>query len=795
MVKFEKTFPQLQKKEWKSEYINYKALKHFIKVENTKEEKVEQKELIKQFVSLLNQEVKNVYLFYVQTEREIYIMINSHLHIRNTYDSMNLNSINNEVKALIDIISFAYDLLCYIKINMIAVQKILKKFDKKFRQYLKTKITGKYLSDKIGNENSDIVYIFQFKIINEVCALIEDLKFDLFAKYKSFLERSKKAIELNSKDNDSAEEILIITDVRNSSTTQIILNDSSQDPITSEIEITTNFSLIDIHIGKIERIFLQLKNIYRVWNVQLKYAIINNKNNFEDIFCRSTSEDEILKDLNKNSNENEDINLQNPGEKLKKTLTSKLISYENFSNVILTLALTLTSHISYVIILPDIFFIIDKICKSSSPSTFILLMLPISEIISFTYSKIWASNTIKLPMIVACIFGAVGNTIYVLGVHLQLIILLLVGRLIVGFSLNGEINRIYISTYIPKRKISKYLLFLKLSGMVGKVSGMIIVMISYFCFTHFESLAPSTICAIISLFMLILIVFFFTEPVDSKFNQYGENQSQSDHSSRMGSLSIESSLTSKDSETVKILNEKLKKLNDENQFTDTNLVTKTIDNIITRNKNKGKIFIYLLSLIIINKSMTFSFLFVSVAIITFNHSFRLPNVSIILLILFSLIIPIYLLNYFFLSKKFSSRILLIILLALILVQSVLYLIFLNNPDITIPFLFLFVYIGILIEDKAFYLFGKLVPFDYAPFCNMLCNIYVQLSLHIGTMIACFNMINKNILQQKKILLYITLGLYLIEGIITMILFKDLKERPISRLVRLRSTRKFKRTEF
>ena len=37
----------------------------------------------------------------------------------------------------------------------------------------------------------------------------DDLKFDLFAKYKSFLERSKKAIELNSKDNDSAEEILI----------------------------------------------------------------------------------------------------------------------------------------------------------------------------------------------------------------------------------------------------------------------------------------------------------------------------------------------------------------------------------------------------------------------------------------------------------------------------------------------------------------------------------------------------------------------------------------------------------
>lgn len=794
MVKFGKTFSQLQKIEWKSEYINYKALKHFIKVEYTKEEKIEQKELIAQFVSLLNQEVKNFYLFYVEKEREIYIMINSHLHIRNTYDSMNLNSINNEVQALIEIITFAYNLLYYVKTNMTAVQKILKKFDKKFRQYLKTKITGKYLSDKIGNENSDIVYIFQFKIINEVCALVEDLKFDLFAKYKSLLGRSKKAFGLNLKDNDSAEEILIISDIRNSSKNHIIIDESSQNPITSEIEITTNFSIIDINIGKIERLFLQLKNIYRVWNVQLKYTIIKNTNNFEDIFSRSASEDEILKELNKNSIENEGVGLRSP-EKLNRTLTSKLISQENFSNVVLTLALTLSSHISYVIILPDIFFITDKICKNITPSSFILLMIPLSEIISFTYSKIWASNTIKLPMIIACVFGAVGNAIYVIGVYLKLITLLIVGRLVVGFSINSEINRIYISTYIPKRKISKYLLLLKLSGIVGKVSAMIIVMISYYCFHQFEYLAPSSICAIISLILLLLIMFLYTEPVDPKFNQYGENQSQSDHSSRMGSLSIESSITNKDSETVKILNEKLKKVNDENQFTDTNLVAKAIDNIITRNINKRKIFIYLLSLIIINKSMIFSFLFISVAIISSNQSFRLPNLSIILLILFSLIIPIYLINYFFLSKKVSSRVSLVIFLAMMLVQSVLYLIFLNNPDVTIPFLFLFVYIGILIEDKAFYLFGKLIPFDYAPFCRVLCNIYVRLSLHLGIMLASLNMINKNPHQQKKILLYITLGLYLIEETVTMILFKDLKERPISRLVRLRSTRKFKRTEF
>ena len=325
MVKFGHNFPKLQKEEWKEEYLNYKLLKHYIKVEKNKNEKIDQKELIRTFINMLNKEIKKVYLFYVQQEREIYIMINSHLHIRNTYDTMNSQSINSEVSELIKIIKLAYDLLSYIKANMTGVQKILKKFDKKFHEEIKGKIRDKFLNDKLSNDNSDIVYIFQFKIINEVCALVEDLKFDLFAKYKAMMEREKKNVELISKeynnnsviDNDfsfnhdddsnsgSKEKLVNVSDENNTN----IVSTVSQNEVVNEIEIKTNFSLIDVEIGKIERVFLQLKNMYKVWNTQIKYAIMQEKVSFDDIFSRSISEEEILRSLNRSADENDAINI------------------------------------------------------------------------------------------------------------------------------------------------------------------------------------------------------------------------------------------------------------------------------------------------------------------------------------------------------------------------------------------------------------------------------------------------------------------------------------------------------
>ena len=61
----------------------------------------------------------------------------------------------------------------YINDNMMAIKKILKKFDKKFNIYFGN-LGPKYILDNLCKENSDFEYILQFKIIDETCCIIED---------------------------------------------------------------------------------------------------------------------------------------------------------------------------------------------------------------------------------------------------------------------------------------------------------------------------------------------------------------------------------------------------------------------------------------------------------------------------------------------------------------------------------------------------------------------------------------------------------------------------------------------
>ena len=55
---------------------------------------------------------------------------------------------------------------------MMAIKKIIKKFDKKFN-LLFGNFGPKYILDNLCKENSDLEYLLQFKIIDEACCIIE----------------------------------------------------------------------------------------------------------------------------------------------------------------------------------------------------------------------------------------------------------------------------------------------------------------------------------------------------------------------------------------------------------------------------------------------------------------------------------------------------------------------------------------------------------------------------------------------------------------------------------------------
>jgi SPX domain protein involved in polyphosphate accumulation len=117
-----------------------------------------------QFTSMLDGEVRKIYLFFQRKERELYVSINSHLHIRETFNTFKVYNIMKEYEELCNISQETKNLSRFINQNMKGLRYILSKFDKYFEKYC-NKQSFHYIDRKIKSKNSDLLYILQFKVI------------------------------------------------------------------------------------------------------------------------------------------------------------------------------------------------------------------------------------------------------------------------------------------------------------------------------------------------------------------------------------------------------------------------------------------------------------------------------------------------------------------------------------------------------------------------------------------------------------------------------------------------------
>ena len=127
--------------------------------------------MIKQFNELLEEEIKIIYRFFVQQERELFLQINSRLHVRKRYEFFSMNQLDKELDELQKLSTHAKSLSSYIFYNITGVSKILKKFDKKFKRY-NYNFTKNFVVEKYKKKNSDLLYINQYKILDEIGACV-----------------------------------------------------------------------------------------------------------------------------------------------------------------------------------------------------------------------------------------------------------------------------------------------------------------------------------------------------------------------------------------------------------------------------------------------------------------------------------------------------------------------------------------------------------------------------------------------------------------------------------------------
>ena len=228
MVKYGKEFRKNQIDEWKEKYFCYKAQKQLIKkYKKTVEELTSQDDLTLsnelermsfEFEDGLDKEIKKVFIFFANKERVLYKKINEHLHLKEEYPNFELGDYLNQYNELKELSEFSLKMSNYIFFNLKALIKILKKFDKKVitPQNKNNFIKINYIQTKIEEQNSDILYLLKFKMIDEVNVILEDLINNLMNEFKSNKERlSEEQDNENSKENKLIEEVPEIGEASN----------------------------------------------------------------------------------------------------------------------------------------------------------------------------------------------------------------------------------------------------------------------------------------------------------------------------------------------------------------------------------------------------------------------------------------------------------------------------------------------------------------------------------------------------------------------------------------------------
>ena len=211
MAKYGKKFRKIQLPEWKGKYFDYKRFKQFIKNnnpdnlfpiqndENGNNTLVTLEDKIKKFTDDLDKEIKRVYIFFTNKEKKLYKDINKYLHQKEDYPEFNLSEYLSQFNLLLELSIYNFNLSIFTYYNLKAVLKILKKFDKKVigAKNKERHIFFNYIQAKLEEQNSDMLYLFRFKMIDEVNALMESLIQYLKECLKNNKKKFKKIESLN----------------------------------------------------------------------------------------------------------------------------------------------------------------------------------------------------------------------------------------------------------------------------------------------------------------------------------------------------------------------------------------------------------------------------------------------------------------------------------------------------------------------------------------------------------------------------------------------------------------------
>ena len=623
MGKFGQKYIQLQIEEWGPYYINYNSLKEKITVIKSKilskiqEQNNEQNSDVRQqsystettqkirsktslllddfqslfrdkygrelkeFIDLLDNELKKCYIFYKKMEIETSRKVNSHLYNQINYVNFNLFDIYEELHKLNLTVFFTKCLNSFIFDNMKALKKILKKFDKHLSIYcglIQTKYIIYHMT--LGNKGY-LEYLLQYKIIDESTIVCENNLKNLYKIYSQVQSNNNhNNLDINNINNNNINNLYISQFSEEDKNTSIsyklknklgdtiikeedssnnlnenlnnIQNDGENKYINNSIfidnEITKN-NVKNKIISKRSEILNHLKDIEELSYFKMQYNdwfyYIKEENNkltkhnerllendiFNPILSSTYSKDYIIPKF-----------LTNP-QAIKELKEAQLvISQLNKRNIILVI-LHIFFYNTYVTCIYPLLFAYIKEQNINAAYSFIIIALTyISSyfsIIAFYHNT--KTKNVKFTYITSYILFLIGSCIYIVDIkfiddnrkedenNISANYLVFVGitiwRILLGFGENVMMGKKYITLYSPRfyiSKISKIYLYFQIIGLAcGPFIGSLLLFIPEFQKGWFDYNYNNCIgwYGCISSFLLLIInIFLFTGPTSSKFH-------------------------------------------------------------------------------------------------------------------------------------------------------------------------------------------------------------------------------------------------------------------------------------
>ena len=773
MVKYGKEFRRNQNLEWRDKYFDYKAKKKMINEYIKKKEGIANNDIsflaelekwTSEFEQSLDKDIKKVYIFFANKERTLFKRLNESLHLKDSYGNFDLATYLNELKKLKELSDLSLKMSYFIFYNLKAVIKILKKFDKKVitpknKDY---QIRMNYIQTKIEEQNSDILYLIKFKIIDEVNVLLENLINHLMKEFKS----NKDILEEDSNEKDL--ENKLIEELPDMKDATKIINDS--------------YDQIKSHIQEIDKVSARVQKLFMPWKDFLKISTdINSK------FLQITRES--------------NVNV----ERTQSLAQTMAVSKDSKYNIFIVLAHGFLYMFSFSVIIPSSFLIFEKFNLDYDKSiiywAILMMMAPLGTLFNYLYEAFLFKKSTKKPLVISCIGLIIGNVLYVIALGLDQIELLLIGRFICGlFNLRTH-NKMYIINFLTQKDISFYLTMFHTTSILGLSVGFLLntgILFIEVNNIYFNNLTIGALISIIFSFILLIIsLAMFTEAHSNKFNitsmqMFGEgiiNDDDGFNSDRDFSYTVRKQTT-----VLKDIDSQLGNFNKENRFDDTNLVSKSVSELALREEGQLhyllKDFIVYFLIIITTKFINESIYFNSFIFLLDKDDDNRWIISLILGASYGLILLVEL----SLSRKYkfiTERTLIIILLFLLFLVNLMFVILYNIENSLYFLVSLNIIITSITEKYVAHLFLYIMPENYI-ICRINGNVFINIFSMISRII-CSALLLLSIfeIEYKYIIFIVMTTLCFICLLLYGIFFKEIRIKAINRILKSNPTDEIK----